>query len=268
MEKTIFAQTAHAYDKKAVVQADAFSALVSLAALKGDEAVLDIGCGPGRLLAELRKKTTGHLEGIDPSAAMIELAQQYKIPDSTFRVCKAEDLDVIKQFDVIFCNSAFQWFSNAPSALRACFNALVPGGKMLMQAPGGKEYCPSFVQVERDALHDPSTKEIFARFKTPWLFLNTAEEYGSLFLAAGFVLETCEIANKALDLTVEQCMAVFESGAAEAYLNPAFYNGGFPGNYPQCFRNLIASRIADQKNAQGLVHLDFNRIFIKAIKPA
>jgi hypothetical protein len=137
-----------------------------------------------------------------------------------------------------------------------------------MQAPGGKEYCPSFVQAEREARLDPQINQVFSRFTTPWLFLGTADQYGALFQDAGFKLEACEIVNRAMDLTVEQCLSVFESGAAEAYLNPAFYDGGFPDDYPKRFRTLIASVIDAKKNDRGIVHLDFNRIFVKAVKPA
>src|SRR5947199_312394 len=62
-----------------------------------DAHVLEIGCGSGELLAQLRaaKKT-----GIDLSAQQIAVARQ-RVPGATFQVQAGETLDLNERYDVI-----------------------------------------------------------------------------------------------------------------------------------------------------------------------
>ncbi len=262
-----FSQHADSYAKKSLVQSEAFTGLLSMISLEGTEAILDLGCGPGHLTEMLRARTTGFVAGVDPSEQMISLAKALGMQDVEFSIGTAEQLSYEQKFDLVICNSAFQWFTDRGMAVQACFRALKPGGSMLVQAPGGREYCPVFVQAEQAAAAHAEIGPIFNRFKNPWFFLNTAREYADLFESAGFHVVTAEIKERAMRLTVDQSMKVFESGAAEAYLNPAYYENGFSSEYPDAFKGLLFSLLDSKSDSDGWIELGFKRIFLRADKP-
>ncbi len=98
---------------------------------------------------------------------MIELARRYE--GIEFYVLRAEEMDFREEFDVIFCNSAFQWFK-PDEVLPRCYRALRKNGRIGVQAPAKREYCPIFVRaferVQREI-------EAFRSFSSPWFFLET-----------------------------------------------------------------------------------------------
>lgn len=60
--------------------------------LRGDETLIDVGCGDGRITAELAARLTrGQVIGVDPSPAMIALART-SFPHLTFLQISAEEL--------------------------------------------------------------------------------------------------------------------------------------------------------------------------------
>ncbi len=138
---------------------------------------------------QLNKKDTkvdeGEVAGIDPSPGMIEEAKK-RSEGIVFEVKSAEELDYENHFDVIFCNSAFQWFREPEKAIENCFRALKSGGRIGIQAPAKKVYCPNFIEAIERVKRDERTRDIFKHFKSPWFFLETAEEYRKLFEKFGF----------------------------------------------------------------------------------
>src|ERR1035438_5933679 len=68
--------------------------LIARLALRGDEQVLDVGCGDGKVTAEIaRVLKSGGITGIDSSRQMIEFARktfpQAKHPNLNFQVMDA-----------------------------------------------------------------------------------------------------------------------------------------------------------------------------------
>jgi len=100
--------------------------------------------------------------------------------DIVYEIKSAEEMNYEDCFDVIFCNSAFQWFKEPEKALKNCYRALRRNGRIGIQAPAKKVYCPNFIEAVEMVKKDKRTGETFAHFKEPWFFLETAEEYSSL----------------------------------------------------------------------------------------
>jgi ubiquinone/menaquinone biosynthesis C-methylase UbiE len=73
--------------------------------LNSADAVLDLACGPGNVLAYLFKKNNKlHLEGIDLSGEMIRLAR-LNVPKANFEVSDCRDLRYIKRtYNAVVCN--------------------------------------------------------------------------------------------------------------------------------------------------------------------
>ncbi|NLE23700.1 MAG: class I SAM-dependent methyltransferase [Actinobacteria bacterium] len=178
--------------------------------------VLDLGCGTGHLAQEVRVLTDGRVVGIDLSPEMIEMARGAAPPDVEFLTAAAEDLDMPETFDAIICNSAFQWFTDVPGALANCFAALRHGGRMALQAPAHREYCPQFLRAVRMLAGDRRTARTWDRFRSPWTFYETAEEYSRLFAAAGFDVVAAEVEELREHTTPERALEMFESGRRPA----------------------------------------------------
>ncbi|MGB8931900.1 MAG: methyltransferase domain-containing protein, partial [Anaeromyxobacteraceae bacterium] len=113
-----FDEVASRYERNAVAQKDAGERLIAMLGLRGDEDVLDVGCGTGHMAAILRERTTGAVVGVDPSAEMIAVARARALPNVRFEVKAADELDAVAAFDAVTCNSALQWFPDPEAALR------------------------------------------------------------------------------------------------------------------------------------------------------
>ena len=229
--------------------------------------VLDLGCGTGHLAQEIRVLTDGRVVGIDLSPEMIALAREAAPETIEFVTGDVHALDMPESFDAILSNSAFQWFKDGEHALRNCFAALRPGGRMAMQAPARQEYCPQFVNAVARLAGDPRTAETWSRFRTPWTFYETGEEYGRLFEAAGFSVVAAEIEELREHATPERALEMFESGAAAGYLNPECYDVPLPAGYADAARELILDDLRSRAGGGGLVELLFSRVYVLARKP-
>jgi trans-aconitate 2-methyltransferase len=265
---TTFEEISGRYEQDSVVQKSAAGRLLGLLDIQRHEAVLDLGCGAGNLTRRIRQITDAPLTGVDPTPGMIDIARNAPdVNDIAFVHAAAEEIDFKNAFDVIFCNSAIQWFTSPVLALQAGFAALRPGGRMGMQAPARRDYCPNFLAALTDVSRDPRTAEIFSRCNPSWFFLERADDYRALFEQAGFSVPFAVIEELVADYSPEQVLNVFESGAAAGYLNQDSYQGGFSAGYPTLFREILASAFQRQAGPDGLVKLIFNRVFLIAVKP-
>jgi ubiquinone/menaquinone biosynthesis C-methylase UbiE len=98
----------HGYPKT-----DIFEDIFNTHKLKGNESILDIGCGFGDLIIRLREEGhEGKLHGVDISEGMIEEAKDNsKGLDIQFTVSRAEELPFEKDsFDIIICKHSLYHF--------------------------------------------------------------------------------------------------------------------------------------------------------------
>ena len=66
------------YEKASAHQKEWGERLITELSLQGDEQILDLGCGDGKLTAQLAELVPeGSVLGIDASRGMIEVAQKY-----------------------------------------------------------------------------------------------------------------------------------------------------------------------------------------------
>lgn len=267
MGHTTFSEIAARYERDSIIQKSAAEKLIDLLQIRNDDAVLDLGCGAGNLTRKLRELTSGPVVGIDPSAAMIEAARSGAAGlDLVFLVGGAEELPFTEAFDVVFCNSAFQWFTRPEHALRRIYRALNPSGRVGIQAPAKAAYCPNFLEAVEEVTRDSRTAATFAGFRSPWLFLESADDYRELFQHAGFTVPFAVVEKQVTTYTPEQVLTIFESGAAAGYLNRDNYATPFDDAYSAAFRETIARAFRRQAGPDGLVQLVFNRVYLVAVK--
>jgi ubiquinone/menaquinone biosynthesis C-methylase UbiE len=267
MKTTNFSEIAARYERDSHIQKSAAEKLQGLLDIRRNDDVLDLGCGTGSLTRKLRSLTRGTVVGVDPSEGMIREAEEKRDGSAiTFTVKSAEGIDYHDSFTMIFCNSTFQWFRDPVRALKNCYTALHKGGRMGIQAPAKKRYCPNFLEAIESVAHNTHTAKTFATFKAPWIFLDTAEEYSSLFEQAGFSVPFSVIEQVTTLHTPDEVMTIFESGAAAGYLNQEYYGAPIDAAYARDFREVIKGSFHRQANEKGLVELIFNRIYLLAAK--
>jgi trans-aconitate 2-methyltransferase len=262
-----FTNIAARYEQDSLIQKSAAEKLIGLLDIQRNDDVLDLGCGTGALARKIRTMTDGNIVGVDPSTGMIsEAGNERQGLSITYDVKTAEELDYRDRFTVIFCNSAFQWFHGVDRALKNCHAALRKGGRMGIQAPAKKVYCPNFVKAINAVAMDSRTSTTFASFRAPWLFLDSPEEYSALFEHVGFTVPFSGIEEIRTLHTPDEVMTIFESGAAAGYLNQDYYAAPVDGAYTAAFRELVRKSFREQANCEDKVELTFNRIYLAAIK--
>jgi ubiquinone/menaquinone biosynthesis C-methylase UbiE len=262
-----FSEISNKYENDSVVQKSASEILFDLLEIQPKDDVLDLGCGTGHISKLIREKTKGKVIGVDPSDGMIEKAKEkFSNQDISFRVCFAEQLDYQNEFDIIFCNSAFQWFVNPAKAIKACHNSLKINGKMAIQAPAKDNYCPNFLRAIDEVKNHKATQNIFSFFTKPWFFRNKAREYTELFENAGFKVQKSTIDEVVTHHTAEEAYNIFETGAAAGYLNQDYYGTKLSQEYIDAFRDIVRGSFENQAAETKQVKLTFYRIYLLAIR--
>lgn len=112
----------------------------NLIQLKGDEQILDIGCGDGKITADVSKFVPrGSVIGIDPSKPMLEWARKQfstlEYPNLSFREGGFLEPDIAEQFDFIISNCALQHCLDQPLAFKNLAKLLKPYGKLCIAIP-------------------------------------------------------------------------------------------------------------------------------------
>ena len=137
MKVHLFENVAHDYTTKvSPYRYSQFLALVHELQFKGDENVLDIGCGPGPLSIEAATRLpNGNLLGIDLSESMINLARNLAarkgMKNVKFQAGDALSLNPEPDsFDIVFSSNAFPWVSDQKRFLTETYRVLKPGGRL------------------------------------------------------------------------------------------------------------------------------------------
>ena len=98
-----------------------------LADLIRGKSVLDYGCGDGYQSAALAQLGASQVFGVDINAARIAFAKSYHhVPNVRYGT------EINGQFDVVISQNAFEHFPRPEEDLQEIFNALRPGGKLLL----------------------------------------------------------------------------------------------------------------------------------------
>jgi trans-aconitate 2-methyltransferase len=105
------------------------------------EWILDLGCGTGRLTAEIARKPGIRVIGLDRSAAMLhEATRRGQTPDGglhTFVRGDGAALPFVEAFDAIFSTATFHWIPDHDQLFRSLHAALKHGGRVVAQCGGG-----------------------------------------------------------------------------------------------------------------------------------
>jgi trans-aconitate methyltransferase len=164
---------AGAYDRVADPQLEWGKEVLDRLDLRGDETVLDAGCGTGRLTALLVELVPdGRVIGVDGSRSMVERARQALPERVELIVGDLLDLELPEPVDVIFSNATFHWITDHDRLFRHLHGLVVPGGVLeaqcgaqgnvaeferAIEALGGDERFAPYLRGERRVVRDPGT---------------------------------------------------------------------------------------------------------------
>lgn len=151
-----------------------------------DEHILDIGCGTGRLTADLARRAAPlFIVGLDRSAAMLTEARRHFGAHAQFVQGDAAALPVCGPFDAVFSTATFHWVPDHERLFEEIHRVLRSGGRLVAQAGGGTNLAQ--LRARSEAIQrQPAFAPYFTQWSEPWRYAGV-EETRALLTAAGFV---------------------------------------------------------------------------------
>ncbi len=126
------------YDRVSKPQQDWAGAVIDRLDLRGDETVLDAGCGSGRVTRLLLDRLPrGRVIAVDGSAAMVAEAREHLDPLRTTLIqSDLNELELGEQVDAVFSNAVFHWILDHRRLFARIAGTLRPGGRLEAQCGG------------------------------------------------------------------------------------------------------------------------------------
>lgn len=181
---------ASSYQRVAVPHEEWARSILDRLELSGDEAVLDAGCGSGRVTSLLVERLPeGRVVAVDGSSSMVEKVRDVLRPRDEARVADLAELRLEQSVDAVFSCAVFHWVLDHDSLFRALGGVLRPGGRMAAQC-GGAGNIDRLREVTRGVQEREPYAAHFAGFDEPWNYAG-AEETEERLAAAGFAAARC-----------------------------------------------------------------------------
>jgi trans-aconitate methyltransferase len=198
-----YSWNAEDYAKHSSSQYEWAKELIPKLKLSGNETLLDIGCGDGKVTTALATcLPRGCVVGIDNSEDMINLARhtfpQGAYPNLSFQKMDARALTFQEKFDRVFSNAALHWIIDQQSVLHGVQRSLKNGGRLLFQM-GGKGNAQDILSVLNELLRANPWKKFFSDFSFPYGFY-APEEYETWLFEARLKPERAELLPKDMQL--------------------------------------------------------------------
>ncbi len=165
--------------------------------LRGDETVVDAGCGSGRVAEQLLVRLPeGRLIAVDGSAAMIEKARERLLEETDYLIADLAELELSDQVDLVFSTATFHWLLDHERLFRRLHAVLKPGGRLVAQC-GGEGNVARHAQAIVAAASQPEFGQHFGAASSMWNFAGP-EETEVRLRGAGFVDVHCWLEKKPL----------------------------------------------------------------------
>lgn len=195
------------YAQHSSLQAAMADEVLSHLQLRGDEQVLDLGCGDGKLSARIAQRVPrGSVLGVDASPDMVAFAQANfgagQVPNLRFEVADARALNYRAAFDLLVSFNALHWVSDAATALQGIRQALRPSGQARLRLVTRSDLT-SLEEIAELTRQDARWASHFKGFVDPYLRL-TAEQYAALAASLGLRVLSLQTRSRRWDFKTEE----------------------------------------------------------------
>jgi trans-aconitate 2-methyltransferase len=267
--------------------------LIARLKLRGDEHILDVGCGDGKVTAEMaRAVPRGCVIGVDASRQMIAFAKRTfpakKHPNLTFCVMDARQLQSVEgrvtpcaphrgqvvngahrltrpaslsgRFDVVFSNAVLHWVDDHQAILRGAAVVLKPGGRLIVSC-GGKGNAQDVFVALRPEMRLARWRRFFRKMPKPYFFY-ASEDYENWLPRFGFKTRRVELVPKDANYKGKRGLA--------AWLRTTWlpYTQCVPEDLREEFIAAVVERYIAKHPADesGNIHVRMVRLEIDAVK--
>ena len=281
------------YAANSAVQQSWARELIASLPLRGDERILDVGCGDGKVTAEIaRAVPRGFVVGIDASAEMIAFARKSfppsKISNLNFQICDARKIkgtisalserrsparrfensaaltragsETGAPFDIIFSNAALHWVDDHQAILRGMAAVLRPGGRLNVSC-GGKGNAQDVFVALRPEMRLKRWRKFFRRIPKPYFFYSPVD-YERWLPKCGFKINALKLAPK------DAAYAGADGLASWLRTTWLPYVQRVPENLREEFIAAVTRRYVAKHppDAAGQIHVRMVRLEIDAVK--
>jgi trans-aconitate methyltransferase len=254
------------YNRHSSAQQHWAEELIAKLLLRGDEHVLDIGCGDGKVTAEIaRQVPDGSVVGVDSSEDMIRFAcdtfPARAYPNLSFHKMDARALTFSSDFDLVFSNAALHWISDQRSVLAGIERSLHSGGRLLVQT-GGKGNAAQAFRAFDAMCTEPPWSQYFAGFSFAFAFFST-EEYRQWLVTAHLDPVRIEFIGKDMAYYTEEEFAGWVRTTWHPWLQRV------PVDMQPKFAEALYNHYCAlyPKDSSGAVHIGMVRLEVEASKP-
>lgn len=186
---------AEVYDRVADPQLEWAQEVLGRLALRGDETVLDAGCGSGRVTALLLDRLPqGRMIAIDGSASMVAKARERLAGRAEVREGDLSQLELRDEVDLVYSNAVFHWIHDHRNLFSRLFMALRPGGRLVAQC-GGSGNVASLAAAIAEVASQERFGQHFAEMEGIWNFA-TPEDTEAILREVGFEDARCWLQRK------------------------------------------------------------------------
>jgi len=228
--------------------------------LRGDERVMDAGCGSGRLTEKLLDRLPkGSVVGVDLSQNMLDQAAEHLrsyIDRVSFVRADLADLPFANEFDSIFSTASFHWIKDHDALFASLARSLKHGGWLMAQCGGGPNLHDVHTRTER-LMHSPKYARYFESFEHPWEFAS-AEITADRMRRAGFTDVITSLEHSPIRFS--------SANDYKAFMEPVILRP-FLNVLPDAkLKKEFGNELVDEAFRDPSFHLDYWRLNIQATK--
>jgi trans-aconitate 2-methyltransferase len=226
--------------------------------LRGDEAVVDAGCGTGRVTELLlRHLPEGTVLAVDASEDMVEAARERFAGDPRVRVERQDILwlEVEEPVDVIFSTATFHWIKDHERLFERLARVLKPGGRLAAQCGGRGNIARTLAAIEQ-VMGEERFGEYFVDWEETWYFADP-ETTRARLEAAGFEEVEAWLHDEYTEFgSVDELARFLKTAVLRPHL----------AVLPEAERDPFATAVAGRLAEQGTLVVDYVRLNILATR--
>jgi trans-aconitate 2-methyltransferase len=181
---------AASYDRLSDPQVEMARPVLDRLRLRGDETVLDAGCGSGRVTRMLLERLPrGRVLAVDASASMVKRARAALGERAEVICADLVELELDEPVDAAFSNAVFHWIADHDALFSRLHAALRPGGRLVAQC-GGRGNIAQLREVAHALIQTAPFAAHFDVPPAPWNYAGP-EQTERRLRAAGFTEVRC-----------------------------------------------------------------------------